>query len=167
VRFVPLLPIAAAAVLTVLVACSSSDDTTTTPPAATPTYTKDVYPILQVSCANTGCHGANTQASNPDAGPPLGVHISPNDKDDAYKSLINVPSIRFTGTKLILPGDPENSLVMRKMDGTQAELASCPGACGTSMPPPEDPSDTSGSQLLSQKKRDKIRAWIKAGAEND
>jgi hypothetical protein len=54
---------------------------------------------------------------------------------------------------------------MRKMDGTQDDLSTCPakGACGTSMPPPED----TGSQLLSQKKRDRVRAWIKAGAKND
>lgn len=157
------LPVAA---VTVVAACSSSDDTDTTsnPP---PTYAKSVYPILQENCANTGCHGANTVKSDPDAGPPRGVHISPSDPDDAYNSLVNKDSFYFKGTKLIEPGDPDNSLVMRKMDGTQSGLASCPGNCGTSMPPPEDPTDTSGKQLLSQSKRDKVYAWIKAGAKND
>ncbi|MFO0737920.1 MAG: hypothetical protein U0270_18655 [Labilithrix sp.] len=149
-----------------VVACSSSDDTTPAP-AATPTYAKDVYPILQQNCALTGCHGANTEASDPKSGPPRGVYISPSDKDVTYKKLINTDSTYFKGTKLILPGDPDNSLVMRKIDGTQAQLASCPGECGTSMPPPEDSADTSGSQLLSEKKRSKIRAWIAAGAAND
>ncbi len=145
-------------------ACSSSDDTHASSAASTPTYEKDVYPILQASCALTGCHGANTQASNPDAGPPRGVYISPTDKDVTYRSLVNKDSTYFTGTKLVLPGDPENSLVMRKMDGTQAELASCPGNCGTSMPPPDEQTP---DPLLSQKKRDKVRAWIAAGASND
>lgn len=151
-----------------VVAACGSDDSTTNPPTTgtvTATYEKDVYPIFQASCALTGCHGANTQASNPDAGPPRGVFISPSDKDVTLQKLVNVESTYFKGTKLIVPGDPDNSLVMRKMDGTQNDLATCPsaGACGTSMPPPED----TGEQLLSQKKRDKVRAWIKAGAENN
>lgn len=154
--------------LALAAACSSSDDTTPAP-EATPTYAAVVYPILQRDCALTGCHGANVQASNPDAGPPRGVFISPTEKDVTYNKLVNVDSTYFKGTKLIVPGDPESSLVMRKMDGTQADLATCPakGACGTSMPPPEDESDTSGAQLLSQKRRDRVRAWIAAGAENN
>jgi hypothetical protein len=170
IAFVRFLLLSVAAAVGLVAACSSSDDTSTsTPPAATPTYEKDIYPIFQASCALTGCHGANTQASDPDAGPPRGVFISPSDKDVTYQKLVNVDSTYFKGTKLIVPGEPENSLVMRKMDGTQNDLSTCPakGACGTSMPPPEDPADTSGSQLLSQKKRDRVRAWIKAGAQND
>lgn len=158
------------AIFGLAVACSSSDDAD--PSASTektPTYEKDVYPIFQQNCALTGCHGANVQASNPDAGPPRGVFISPSDKDVTYKKLVNVDSTFFKGTKLIVPGEPENSLVMRKMDGTQDDLETCPakGACGTSMPPPEDLADKSGAQLLSEKKRNRVRAWIAAGAENN
>lgn len=155
------------AALVALVACSSSDST---PAATTDTdpphlYKENVYPILQVSCALSACHGASQDGSG--LGPPLGVHISPSDPEDAYKSLVGKASTRFVGTNLVQPGDPDNSLVMRKMDGTQAQLKSCPGDCGKSMPPPDDSEPTSTDQLLSQKKRDTVRAWIKDGAKDD
>lgn len=161
--------LAVPAAFVALVACSSSDSTT--PATTTDTdpphqYKENVYPILQQNCALSACHGASQDGSG--LGPPLGVHISPSDPEDAYKSLVNKPSTRFVGTNLIEPGDPDNSLVMRKMDGTQAQLKSCPGDCGKSMPPPDDDSTpTSTAQLLSEKKRDTVRAWIKDGAKDD
>lgn len=157
----------ALAIPAAVIACSSSDSspstTTTTPPHA---YKENVYPILQVNCALSACHGASQDGSG--LGPPLGVHISPSDPEDAYKSLVGKPSTRFVGTNLVEPGDPDNSLVMRKMDGTQAELKSCPANCGEAMPPSSNDSTPNGSdQLLSQKKRDTVRAWIKDGAKDD
>jgi hypothetical protein len=144
----------------IVMACSS--DTSSTAPTVTTVYhyKADIFPIFSANCALAACHGSSES--------PQGVHFDQGDPEATYQALMK-PSQRFTGTNLVEPGDPDNSLVMRKMDGTQAQLASCPAAtkCGTSMPPPDDPSDTSGAQLLSQKKRDKVRAWIKDGAKDD
>lgn len=150
------------AVPALVIACGSSDSTPVADETPPHLYKENVYPILQKNCALTACHGSTQQT------PPLGVKISAVDPEDAYKSLVNKPSTRFTGTNLIEPGDPDNSLVMRKMDGTQAQLKSCPGDCGKSMPPPDDDSmPASTDQLLSETKRDTIRAWIKDGAKDD
>lgn len=161
---------AALVIALVVVACSddpqpsssSSGSSSGTPAPADPSFEKDVMPIFSKSCALSSCH-ASKQAPQPGVPhPAAGVTIT-NEKAVTYKALINVDSLNFKGTKLIVPGDPENSLVMRKMDGTQAELESCPGDCGKSMPPPED----EGEQLLSQKKRDTIRNWIAKGAKDN
>lgn len=136
---------------------SSSSGSSGTPAPANPKFVADVMPILSNSCALSSCH-ASKEA-------PAGVNIT-TDKDVTYKALVNADSKNFGATKLVVPGKPEDSLVMAKMDGTQNELTTCPKTstgCGKSMPPPED----EGEQLLSKKKRDTIRNWITNGAKND
>ncbi|MBX3232696.1 MAG: hypothetical protein KIT84_44030 [Labilithrix sp.] len=135
-------------------ACS---DDPAPPPDPPPKFEEDVMPILVKNCALASCHAAKES--------PLGVNITA-DPAVTYASLMK-ESTFFKGTRLVVPGKPEESLVMRKMDNTHAELESCPGDCGKAMPPPEDDNATGDEALLSKSKRDVIRAWIAAGAKDD
>jgi len=157
VRFA-LLSLALFAAVVTAAGCSDDNTGTTTSSSgssapANPTFEKNVMPIMIQSCALTSCHSSKEA--------PAGVNITA-DKAVTYAAFMK-ESTNFAGTKLVVPGDPDSSLLMRKMDGTQAELESCPGDCGKAMPPPEE----DGEQLLSQKKRDTVRNWIKNGAKND
>lgn len=107
-------------------------------------------PILALNCALTACHAA--KESN------LGIHIT-YDPDQIYAELQkSSPTPGFGGNKFVVPGKPEESLLMAKMDGTQASLPNCQSGCGMEMPPGE---------ILPQKQRDIVRTWIKNGAKND
>lgn len=144
--------LATALALAGLSACSSDDGggTPRTPTATTPTFRKDVHPVLRGSCALPVCHG--TTANN------LGLLV-PEDPTAAYKELLK-DSPTANGAKLVAPGDAAASFLMAKMDGTHASFQDkclLPG-CGDKMPP---------SGILAQDKRDLVRAWIKAGAKDD
>jgi len=113
-------------------------------------FRNDVVPILAVNCALTACHAS--KESN------LGIHIT-YDPDQIYEELQKTsPTPGFGGYKFVEPGKPEESLLMAKMDGTQASLPKCENGCGKPMPPGE---------LLPQRERDIVRLWIKNGAKND
>lgn len=139
--------------LATIAACSSEPDTLgVTPKTGTGTtsasFSKDVMPIIGESCALTSCHAA--KQSN------LGIHLT-FDEEQVYTEL-QKGSPTFGGVKFVLPGKPDESLVMAKMDGTQGKIAGCPASCGKEMPP-ED--------LLPQEKRDVVRRWIANGAKRD
>ncbi|MBX3188187.1 MAG: hypothetical protein KF819_14290 [Labilithrix sp.] len=129
--------------------CSSDPEPEEAPPAK---FKADVLPILRTSCALTACHGS--ASSN------LGIHL-PEDAALVYKELQKV-SPTANGVKFVVPGDPENSYFMLKIDGTQGKVgAKCAnGTCGDQMPPRPDP-------LLSARRRDVVRRWIAAGAKDD
>jgi len=126
-------------------------------------FKKDVVPLLQEgSCTLTGCHGAKENNR--------GVYLT-GDPAQMHTELLKESSVA-KGMKIVAPGDPENSWLMIKLDGKQAQFsAKCAdtsgtlpaGDCGQPMPQGDDPS----LGQLSQAKRDVIRAWIKAGAKND
>ncbi len=95
--------------------------------------------ILNARCA--GCHGfAGTSAAS------------------SYSSIVNVNhgaggGCSGTGiTKRIVPSDKTNSLILRKVLGTQ------PGACGGQMP---------AGGMLNANQFVSLGAWIAAGAPND
>lgn len=46
------------------VSCKKDEDDPTNCSGITPTYTADVKPILDASCAKSGCHDAITKANN-------------------------------------------------------------------------------------------------------
>jgi hypothetical protein len=139
-----------------IVACSSQPEPLTLTPrdggtsasSGTASFSKDVMPIIGESCALTACHAA--KQSN------LGIHLT-FDEAQVYAELEKA-SPTFAGVKFVVPGKPDESLVMAKMDGTQAKVAACNGGCGREMPP-ED--------LLPQEKRDVLRRWIANGAKRD
>lgn len=71
----------------------------------------------------------------------------------AYNSLLGVASRGKPGAVLVIPGDPENSYIVQKLEGA-------PGIVGERMPRTGGPYLTSGQLLV-------LRRWIQQGARND
>lgn len=113
--------------------------------AGPPTW-ESVQAVIARSCAFTSCHG--------------GLRAFPRlSADTAYASLTTSMSMQVPSLRLVTPGDPAQSWLMHKLDGTMAMRAQCAGAgmpCGASMP--------QGSELLPAPEREMIRAWIRMGA---
>ncbi|NOK16539.1 cadherin repeat domain-containing protein [Corallococcus carmarthensis] len=111
---------------------------TVTLPVSVPRYGADVQSVWSsVQC--TGCHG---KAGN------LSLAA-----DTSHASLINVTAKACGTLHRVAPGDPDNSALVRKLEGT---------ACGDRMPTgkPEYFDQHPGLNVL-------IRSWILAGAAND
>ncbi len=68
---------------------------------------------------------------------------------ESWSNLVNVQSSGVPSTVRVVPGDPDNSYLIMKLEGT-------PGVVGLQMPQGRDP--LSGSQIQA------IRDWIEAGA---
>lgn len=109
------------------------------PPPAPGSFAS-VYPIFAANCVS--CHGA---------GKPLDLS-SPT---TAYAALVGVPaSMKACGATdggvaptRVVAGDPDNSLLIHKLEGTQS--------CGKQMPI---------TLLLPQETVDIVQAWVSAGA---
>lgn len=126
--------------------CSSSG----TDPEPTPTPTPTVSPTLSniqtlvfsPSCTAAACHDAS-----------LGGDLDLT-SGMSYAELVDVPAFQTNaagrGKVLVIPGDPDNSFLVQKLDGT-LELDE-----GEVMP-----RQTSG---LSSSRIELIRQWILAGA---
>jgi len=96
------------------------------------------------SQACTACH--TNVGRTPEAGLNLVAGAS-------YGSLVNVPSAQKPGLMRVLPGDPDNSYLVHKVEGT-------PAIVGLQMPQSGPPYLTTGEILV-------IRRWIELGALND
>ncbi|HXH20378.1 MAG TPA: T9SS type A sorting domain-containing protein [Chitinophagales bacterium] len=113
----------------------------------------DVYNILHTNCATSSCHG--TGSSNQS----FNVEDTPQ---NLYDDLINGnpanPWARDTaGNKLIVPGSPQTSFVMRKLSHcTSGPLALTQPFEGAQMP--------DNAPALSSQNLELILAWILAGA---
>ena len=86
----------------------------------------------------SGCHRADGQF--------------PDLSFDSIPLLTTTNSESFSGVPILIPGDPDGSLLYRKVAGTQSALE------GTRMPPQGPAPDTVISDL---------RTWIEEGAETD
>lgn len=71
----------------------------------------------------------------------------------SYASLVNVPSPIKAGAIRVIPGDPDNSYLVHKLEGRSDIL-------GQRMPRGQGPFLTQGQMLV-------IRRWIEQGARND
>ncbi|WP_147469494.1 Ig-like domain-containing protein [Corallococcus sp. AB045] len=111
---------------------------TVTLPVSVPRYGADVQSLWS-SGQCTNCHG---KAGNLSLAP-----IS------SHASLVNVTAKACGTLQRVMPGDPDNSALVRKMEGT---------ACGDRMPTgkPEYFDQHPGLNVL-------VRSWILAGAAND
>lgn len=151
------------AVVSVVIAGCSSDpfghvcEDYTPPPgfdATTPKvqFARDVMPVFERSCAFSSCHG---QMNNPN-----GVYLGSSSKD-VYASLVGQKSPELPTMHVVTAGDPNESYLMRKMDGSQCvfEGKCTDGSCQDSMPKDESVLDTAT--------RDIVRRWILQGAQND
>ena len=118
-------------------------------PGLTPTFAAIQREIFQstdssgrVAC--TQCH--TTQGRTPAANLSLLPEV-------AYQNLVNVPSIQKPGAIRVIPGDPDNSYLVHKLEG-RSDIV------GQRMPRTSGPFLTEGQMLI-------VRRWIAQGAANN
>jgi hypothetical protein len=116
-------------------------------------FSKDVMPIFGQSCAFSTCHGSNVGNAN-------GVFLG-NNAARVHDGLVGVKGDELPAMPFVTAGNPRESYLMRKIDGSQCVLdAQCSGgSCQGSMPKNE--------VLLDLATRDTVRRWIAQGAKND
>jgi hypothetical protein len=154
-------------------------------------FETDVFPLFRRSCGlSTQCHGLGPGEGAADMY--LGPKLSDTETvtDSAFRqaiidSLVNVVSQTVPGASpeggvagaaggpasagavLVIPGDPENSFFMIKLDGCQSDHGfqcvkiksnKTDFPCGERMP---------DGNLLCDDERDIIRRWIAQGAQNN
>jgi len=71
---------------------------------------------------------------------------------NSFANIVNVPSIEQGTLQRVKPGDPDNSYLIHKVEGTA-------GITGAQMP--------FGGPFLDQPTIATIRSWITAGAQNN
>ncbi len=98
--------------------------------------------VFDLNCAVSGCHLGSSA--------PLGLDLS---EGNAFGSLVNVPSGEVPALMRVLPGDPENSYLVHKIEGR-------PTIIGDRMPRGRpDP--------LTSEEIQAVRDWIAAGAKDN
>lgn len=117
-------------------------------PNLTPTFSsiqRDIFEARDASgrAACTECHNATLSRFN-------GLDLS---SAVAHANLVNVASRGKPGAIRVIPGDPENSYLIHKLEG-RAEIA------GQRMPRGTGPFLTPGQMAI-------LRRWIAQGAAND
>ena len=141
----------ASAALTAVASCAGEGivDPVAPPPACTdvapfrPQFSCIQQLVFTPTCALAGCHAA--------PGASQGLVLS---EGVAYGMLVGVPSTETsTGQIRVSPGDPDNSYLIVKLEGTDSRLV------GDRMP--------FGGPYLSQAEIDVIRQWILDGAPPD
>jgi hypothetical protein len=105
-----------------------------------PNFSRDIQPIFDANCVV--CHQA--------AGASGGLNL---EEGAAYRSIVSLKS-HESGLPLITPGKPEDSYLIRKLEGTHVQV----GGSGEQMPA-TGPLDGALIGL--------IRNWVKAGAKSD
>ena len=112
-----------------------------TPVVLGPTLDQIQAVVFSPSCATAGCH----------TGPagnflPAGLDLS--NADASFASLVNAMSMQSMGQTLVIPGDPDNSYLIQKLEGN---------GLGNVMPPP--PRAPLAAATIAE-----IRQWITDGA---
>jgi hypothetical protein len=114
------------------------------PPPSTPPFGPNFSEIqaelFTPTCATAGCHTG--------AGAPQGLRL---DEANSYGLLVDVPSTEVPSILRVSPGDPDNSYLIQKLEGT--------ASVGDQMP--------LGGPPLPQDSIDVIRQWIIDGAIDD
>lgn len=139
-----------------LIACG--DDTGTTGKSSTSSgssgtassakFEADVMPILLNNCAFTACHGSKESH--------LGILLTA-DKAQTYAELQKT-SPTYNNAKFVVPGKPDESFLIAKIENKQGSFAGCSGGCGKQMPQDE---------TLAKADITVLRTWITNGAKND
>jgi len=106
-----------------------------------PTFTEIRDDILLPSCGFSTCHGGGTG----------GLTISEDDPGAVYSALVDAASFDAAGETLVIPGDADNSYLVKKVEAA-ADIV------GDPMPAPFGVEDAQAAD---------IRAWINAGAADD
>jgi cytochrome c553 len=129
--------------LLMLAACSSEAPV---PEAAKPAaqaaslYQEKIAPLFRAKCAT--CHLTGTEAGN--------IQLTP---DQAIAAIVDVASQEVPKLKRVVPGDPDSSYLVMKIEGTHIEH----GGSGATMPFAAPPL---GAQEIAV-----IRQWINQGAK--
>ena len=116
-------------------------------PDLTPTFSsiqRDIFNSTD-SAGRRACTSCHT-------GPQASVGLNLSDAT-AYAALVNVPSSRKPGAIRVIPGDPDNSYLIQKIEGA-------PGIVGERMPRTAGPFLTPNQVTI-------IRRWIELGAPNN
>ncbi len=106
----------------------------------TATFTRVQNEIFTPTCAQLGCHDRLGQQSQQILA--AGV---------AYANIVNRPSVEIPSLMRVVPGDPANSYLYRKITGA--------GITGDRMP--------QGGPFLTDAQIKLVRDWIRRGAPND
>ncbi len=109
-------------------------------PDLMPTLDSIQAKVFTPTCAVSGCH------SGADA--PQGLQL---EQGLSARNLINVPSPRDSHLLRVIPGNPDGSFIIQKLEGTQT--------LGQRMP--------RGGPFLPQSTIDVIRQWITSGAPRE
>jgi len=121
--------------------------TTTTPPSVS--FSMDIQPIFNRSCALPSCHIPPVPAQGQDLSP--GV---------AYGQLVNVSSTEQPRLKRVKPGDPNASYLVRKIQGG-------PNISGVLMPNGCPGAPLAMAQCLTADESAAIVQWITECAPNN
>lgn len=138
------------AVALLATACDEKLSTIAGPtPNLTPTFSsiqRDIFaaPDSTGRAACTTCHNAQ--------GARFAANMNLADAS-AYSQLVNIASTQKPGAIRVIPGDPDNSYLIHKIEGA-------PGIVGQRMPRTNGPFLTAGQILI-------IRTWIRQGAQNN
>jgi CHRD domain/Bacterial Ig domain len=98
--------------------------------------------VFSPTCS--GCHSGPTSGNLPS-----GMNLS--SASASFGALVNVPSLQVGSLNRVTPNDPQNSYLIRKLEGTQT--------VGVRMP--------QGGPFLDQATIDMIKDWINDGAPNN
>lgn len=143
-------------------------------PTSDPSFANDVMPVIQRACNLSTCHGSSLPKGDLFMGPSLfsmGMMVTPDQATIDMvltEELINIPSATAPAVMLVMPGSPENSFMMTKIDGCQNVRgftctaqggAVTNGVCGDDMPQSQPP--------LPDSEKNMIRDWIAQGAKNN
>ncbi len=121
-----------------------------TPPPATLTLSGNIQPIFNRSCAvAASCHLGPSSA--------LGEDLSTG---QVIRSSVNVRSQQQRNLFLIRPGNPDNSYLVRKIEGG-------PNITGLLMPQGCPGTGINGAQCLSSDDIAAIRTWITECAQDN
>ena len=138
----PVRQIMAIAFLTAFLAACDGGDGTGFPPAGPlgPNFSAIQANVFTPNCATTGCHFG--------AGAPQGLRL---DAANSFALLVGIPSTQESSVLRVAPGDPNNSYLVQKLEGTASS--------GQQMP--------KDAPALPQATIDVIRQWISDGAIDD
>ncbi|GBD32112.1 MAG: hypothetical protein KatS3mg081_2171 [Gemmatimonadales bacterium] len=137
-RTVPVFALAA------LLACGED---TTQPGNNQVSFSQQIQPIFTASCALGGCHGSGNLQP-----PEKPMNLSAG---QAYSNTVNVSSAQLGSMDRIEPGQPDQSYLVHKIQGTHLQV----GGSGVRMP--------ATGNFLSQSQIDLIRTWVAQGAPNN
>jgi hypothetical protein len=115
-------------------------------PNLEPTFASVQQEIFETTdvAGRTACVACHTNVGRNPAG---GLNLN---RDAAYDQLVNKASGQKAGTLYVAPGDPENSYLVQKLDGTA-------GIVGRRMPFNGPPYLSDGQILI-------VKRWIETGA---